>query len=316
MMRIHDNIIRVERLYKLFGAGKQAAWAMLAEGEDKGDIFRKTGVTVAVDDVSFSVERGKIFCLIGLSGSGKSTLIRCLNRLCLPTSGNIYFDDVNLGSLPKNELLKFRREKVSMIFQGVGIMSHRNVLDNVGYGLEIRGMKKAERESRSMDMIRMVGLDGWEKKPIQCLSGGMRQRVGIARALANDPDVLLMDEPFSALDPMVRKDMQEELLSIQEKLGKSVVFITHDINEAFLLGYKVGIMKNGSIIQIATPEEMASNPVDEYVENFVNSASGFPGSLSGKGYHLRDIAIRTDKVSATRQKSMFSHNANTIRGMV
>ena len=267
-----DSIIRVEHLDKFYGMNKEAAREMLSRGAGKDEILKKTGVTVAINDVSFEVERGKIFVLIGLSGSGKSTVVRCLNRLCRPSSGDIFFEGINIRELGKKELLEFQRSKISMVFQGFGIMSHRDVLGNVAYGLEVRGMKKAEREERAMEMIRMVGLEGWERKSIENLSGGMRQRVGIARALANNPDVLLMDEPFSALDPLVRRDMQFELLSIQEQLNKTVVFITHDINEAFKLGNTVAIMRDGGIIQTDTPECMVSNPADDYVENFINGA--------------------------------------------
>jgi glycine betaine/proline transport system ATP-binding protein len=266
-----DAILRVEHMYKLFGSRKGTAREMLAAGASKDEILRKTGVTVAVDDVSFSVERGKIFVLIGLSGSGKSTIVRCLNLLQHPTLGKIYFEGKDIETFSKKELLGYRRRNISMVFQSFGLMSHRDVLGNVVYGLEVRGVDKKERIDRAMEMIKMVGLDGWEKKSVLDLSGGMRQRVGIARALANDPDILLMDEPFSALDPLVRNDMQFELLSIQEKLNKTIVFITHDINEAFKLGNTVAIMKDGRIIQTDTPEGMASAPADDYVGKFINS---------------------------------------------
>ena len=267
-----DIILRVEHLSKYYGANKTAAREMLKKGKNKDEILKETGVTIAIDDISFEVERGKIYVLIGLSGSGKSTVVRCLNRLNKPTEGKIFFEGTNIEEYNKHELLDFRRHKMSMVFQSFGLMSHRDVLGNVGYGLEVRGMNKAEREEKAMEMIQMVGLSGWEKTKISDLSGGMRQRVGIARALANDPDILLMDEPFSALDPLVRRDMQFELLSIQEKLNKTVVFITHDINEAFKLGNIVSIMKDGKIIQTDTPEGMSSNPANDYVESFINSA--------------------------------------------
>ena len=267
-----DIVIRVENLYKLYGANKSAAREMLSKGHDKNEIFKQTGVTVAVDDVTFEVERGKIYVLIGLSGSGKSTVIRCLNMLNVPSSGKVLFEGRDVSEFNKKELLEFRRSKISMVFQNFGLMSHRDVLGNVAYGLEVRGVKKFDREHKAMEIISMVGLDGWEHKNISNLSGGMRQRVGIARALANDSDVLLMDEPFSALDPLVRREMQFELLSIQKKLNKTIIFITHDINEAFKLGDTVSIMKDGKIIQTDTPEGMTSNPVNEYVENFINSA--------------------------------------------
>jgi glycine betaine/proline transport system ATP-binding protein len=265
-------LIRVEHLTKYFGGNKMAVQKLLVQGKTKNDIFKQTGAAVAVNDVSFSVRRGEIYVLIGLSGSGKSTVIRCLNGLIKPTSGTIRYDGSNIENFSKDEMLDFRRRKISMVFQNFGLMGHRNVLENVAYGLEIRGMKRAERTEKAMQVIDMVGLGGWEKESIQNLSGGMRQRVGIARALANDPEVLLMDEPFSALDPLVRNDMQFELLSLQEKLNKTVVFITHDINEAFKLGNTVSIMKDGSIVQTDTPEGMATNPADEYVKNFIDSA--------------------------------------------
>lgn len=267
-----DIILRVENLTKMFGTKKTTAREMLKNGRSKEEILKQTGVTIAVDNISFEVERGKIFTLIGLSGSGKSTVVRCLNMLHPATSGKIYFEGQDIEKFTKQELLDFRRSKISMVFQSFGLMSHRDVLSNVAFGLEIRGVKKTEREAKAMEMIAMVGLDGWERKNIDNLSGGMRQRVGIARALTNDPDILLMDEPFSALDPLVRRDMQFELLSIQEKLNKTVIFITHDINEAFKLGNTVAIMRDGRIIQTDTPEGMSSNPADDYVRDFINSA--------------------------------------------
>ena len=245
---------------------------MLKKGFGKEDIRKQTGVIIAIDDVSFEVERGKIFVLIGLSGSGKSTVVRCLNMLQPPTTGKVYFEGRDIAGYSKKELQDYRRNKISMVFQGFGLMNHKDVLANVSFGLEIRGMKKEEREAKAMEMISMVGLDGWEHKSISNLSGGMQQRVGIARALACESDILLMDEPFSALDPLVRRDMQFELLSIQKKLNKTVVFITHDINEAFKLGNTVGIMRNGRIIQMDTPEGMSSQPADDYVRDFINSA--------------------------------------------
>lgn len=272
-MKNNENIVlEVKNLSKLFGKNKTPAFEMMKNGGEKGDVAKKLGVTVAVNDVSFEVERGKIFVLIGLSGSGKSTVVRCLNLLQKPTSGDVLFEGKSILNFDKKELLEYRRRKVSMVFQSFGLMSHRNVLENVAYGLEVRGTKKADRENRAREIIQMVGLDGWEGMSISQLSGGMRQRVGIARALANDPEILLMDEPFSALDPLVRQDMQFELLSIQKKLNKTVVFITHDINEAFKLGDTVAIMKDGKIIQMDIPENMAANPANEYVENFINSA--------------------------------------------
>lgn len=267
-----DYIIQVEHLTKLYGANKADAAKLMKAGKNKDEVYQETGVTVALWDVSFKVKRGEVFVIIGLSGSGKSTVIRMLNMLNRPTAGNIIFEDSEIGTFGKKDLDEYRRDKISMVFQSFGLMSHRDVLGNVVYGLEIKGVPRVERERKAMEMIEMVGLKGQEHTQIGSLSGGMKQRVGIARALANNPEVLLMDEPFSALDPLVRKDMQFELLSLQRKLEKTVVFITHDINEAFKLGDTVAIMRDGRLIQVGTPEEMSANPVDDYVKEFINSA--------------------------------------------
>ncbi len=267
-----EIIIETKNVSKLYGVRRDEAAELLRGGAEKSEVLKKTGVTTALYDVSLRIPRGKIFVIIGLSGSGKSTMVRCFNRLNRPTWGSIIFDGVDLLKLSNQELLEFRRRKVSMVFQSFGLMSHRNVLGNVAYGLEVSGMGREEREKRARDSIALVGLEGWEEAMIGNLSGGMRQRVGLARALANDPEVLLMDEPFSALDPLVRNDMQFELLSIQRKLGKTVIFITHDIDEAFRLGDTVAIMRDGRLIQVDTPEGMSTNPADEYVRRFINSA--------------------------------------------
>lgn len=268
----NQSIISVKNVSKLYGKNKAEALKLMKQGETKANIQEKLGTTVALSDVSFDVKKNEIFVIIGLSGSGKSTMIRCLNMLHKPTSGTVKFKGQEIGKLNKKQLLAYRREKISMVFQNFGLMDHRNVLSNVVYGLEIRKVPKEERTKKALELISMVGLDGWEYSSIDSLSGGMKQRVGIARALANDPEVLLMDEPFSALDPMVRRDMQFELLSIQRKLNKTVIFITHDVNEAFKLGDTVAIMKDGKIIQMDTPENMFANPANEYVRDFIDSA--------------------------------------------
>jgi len=267
-----ETVIELKNVCKLYGGNKNEAAKMMKNGSDKESVYKKNGVTVALWDVNLSIKRGEIFVIIGLSGSGKSTLVRCLNMLHRPTSGNITVDGNEIVKMDKKELIAYRREKTAMVFQGFGLMSHRDVLGNIAYGLEIKKIPKAQREEKALELLHMVGLEGMERQPISSLSGGMRQRVGIARALANDPDVLLMDEPFSALDPLVRRDMQFELLSIQRKLEKTVVFITHDINEAFKLGDTVAIMRDGMVVQVATPEEMFENPADDYVRLFVDSA--------------------------------------------
>ena len=272
MERHEDIIMRMERVTKLYGVNRAEAARMMEGGSNKGAVYKKTGCTVALWDVNLHIPRGKIFVIIGLSGSGKSTAVRCFNRLNRPTAGTVYFEGRDLSEMNQKELLEFRRSKISMVFQSFGLMSHRDVLGNVAYGLEVRGMPREERERKAREIISMVGLEGWEAQSCEQLSGGMRQRVGIARALANDPEVLLMDEPFSALDPLVRRDMQFELLQIQRRLKKTVIFITHDIDEAFKLGDTVAIMRDGKVVQVDTPEQMSAHPADDYVREFTGSA--------------------------------------------
>lgn len=259
----------VKNLIKVFGSRPRLALEKLRSGWTKGEILKKTGETVGVSNVSFSVKEGEIFVIIGLSGSGKSTLIRCLNLLNEPTSGEIIIDGENIVNYNKDELRKFRQEKIAMVFQQFGLFTHRTVLGNVEYGLEIKDIDKEKRQEIALKSIKEVGLKGWEDKMPKELSGGMQQRVGLARAIANDPDILLMDEPFSALDPLTRRDMQLELLDLQSRLKKTIIFITHDINEAFKLGDRVAVMREGSIVQIGTPEEILNNPSNEYIEDFV-----------------------------------------------
>lgn len=262
-------LIRLEHLSKVFGANHSAAMRMMKDGADKAEVLKKTGATVGVYDVSLEIEKAKTFVVIGLSGSGKSTLVRLINLLLKPTAGSMLYEGNNISGYKGRQLIDYRRHKVAMVFQGFGLMSHRDVIGNVAYGLEVRGVAKKDRLDKAMEMIELVGLTGWEKHPIAALSGGMKQRVGLARALANDPEVLLMDEPFSALDPIVRRDMQFELLGIQKKLKKTIVFITHDINEAFKLGDKVAIMKDAKVVRLGTPEGILSDPKDAYVSEFL-----------------------------------------------
>ena len=268
----NDVLLSVKNLYKVYGSEKNKAIKMKQAGADKNTIYKKTGSTIALWDINLDIKKGEIFVIIGLSGSGKSTLVRCFNLLNKPTRGSILFEGKNINKFSKAELNDYRRNKIAMVFQNFGLMSHRNVMGNVEYGLEVKGVSKEERQQKAKEMISMVGLDGYDDEPISSLSGGMMQRVGIARALATDPEILLMDEPFSALDPLVRKDMQFELLSIQRKLDKTIVFITHDINEAFTIGDKVAIMKDGELIKVASPEEMTSDPATDYVKLFIDSA--------------------------------------------
>lgn len=261
--------IKVENLIKVFGNKPGVALKKLKEGQSKDSILKETGQTIGVNNVSFDVYEGEIFVIMGLSGSGKSTLIRCLNLLNKPTSGNIFIDDENIVKYDKKEVREFRQKKMAMVFQHFGLFTHRTVISNVEYGMEAKGVPKEERTKIAKEVIDTVGLSGWEDMFPNELSGGMQQRVGLARALANNPEVLLMDEPFSALDPLIRREMQLELISIQSKLQKTIIFITHDINEAFKLGDRVAVMKDGKIVQIGTPEEIITEPSDEYIEDFV-----------------------------------------------
>ncbi len=263
--------IEVNNLVKIFGSKPRQALRRLKEGWSKEKILKTTGQTVGVDNASFFVDDGEFFVIMGLSGSGKSTLIRCLNLLNRPTAGEIIVDGEDFVKYDKKQLMEFRQKKVAMVFQNFGLFTHRTVLGNVEYGLEIRNIDKAKRQQIALEALESVGLKGWEDKMPTELSGGMQQRVGLARALANDPDMLLMDEPFSALDPLIRRDMQVELLEIQSKLKKTIIFITHDINEAFKLGDRVAVMKDGKIVQQGTPEDILNNPSDGYIEDFVKS---------------------------------------------
>ena len=307
----NENILSVKNLYKLYGAEKSKTLKLKQSGVDKNEIYKKTGVNIALWDVSLDIKRGEIFVIIGLSGSGKSTLVRCFNMLNKPTKGNIYIEGKNINEFSKKELIDYRRNKISMVFQNFGLMSHRNVIENVTYGLEIKGVSKEERYKKALEMIEMVGLEGYEKEPITSLSGGMKQRVGIARALASDAEILLMDEPFSALDPLVRKDMQFELLSIQKKLDKTIIFITHDINEAFKLGDKVAIMKDGEVIQVDTPEEMSSNPKDDYVTQFIDSADKTQVISAKNVMSTPDSIVRLKDTPAYAMKVMRSNKVST-----
>lgn len=261
--------IRVENLTKIFGRNPRSVLKRVKEGAGKDEILKETGHTIGLYNVSFDVREGETFVIMGLSGSGKSTLIRCLNMLNVPTEGKIFVDGSNIVEYGKNELRDFRQRKAAMVFQHFGLFTHRTILRNVEYGLEVRGIPKEEREEIARKTLSTVGLEGWGDAYPRQLSGGMKQRVGLARALANDPDILLMDEPFSALDPLIRREMQLELLDIQSKLKKTIIFITHDVNEAFKLGDRVAVMKNGKIEQIGTPEEILDSPANEYIADFV-----------------------------------------------
>jgi glycine betaine/proline transport system ATP-binding protein len=265
-----DNpVFSVRNLWKVFGPK-----ADRIPGGPEGDLpaeelRRRTGCTAAVRDVSFDVRKGEVFVVMGLSGSGKSTLVRCLTRLIEPTSGSLHIDGEDVRAMDRARLRELRRHRAAMVFQHFGLLPHRSVLDNVAYGLEIQGVGKAERRAKAAETVAKVGLKGLEERRPAQLSGGQQQRVGLARALAVDPEVLLFDEPFSALDPLIRRDMQEEVIRLHREEGRTMVFITHDLNEALRLGDRIALMRDGRIVQLGTPEEIVGTPADDYVRDFV-----------------------------------------------
>jgi glycine betaine/proline transport system ATP-binding protein len=258
----------VKHLYKVFGDQPDQAMALLERGVDKDEIFDRTGQTVGVCDASFAIRSGEIFVIMGLSGSGKSTLVRLLNRLIEPTAGQVLVDGRDIAAMSDQELLELRRRDMSMVFQSFALMPHLTVAQNAAFGLELAGMAAAERESRAMQALEQVGLGAWAQSYPDELSGGMQQRVGLARALANDPSVMLMDEAFSALDPLIRSEMQDELLKLQENSERTIIFISHDLDEAMRIGDRIAIMEGGRVVQVGTPDEILRNPEDEYVSAF------------------------------------------------
>ncbi|SEQ39701.1 glycine betaine/proline transport system ATP-binding protein [Virgibacillus subterraneus] len=261
--------IKLEHVSKIFGSKPKSIIPKIKAGMEKDQILAETGHTVGVYDASMDIKEGEIFVIMGLSGSGKSTLIRCFNLLNKPTDGSIFIDGEDIVKFNGSQLKHIRQEKVAMVFQHFGLFNHRTIMANVEYGLEIRNISKEERREIAQKNIDIVGLKGYEEKYPDELSGGMQQRVGLARALANDPDILLMDEPFSALDPLIRREMQLELLDIQDRLQKTIIFITHDVNEAFKLGDRVAVMKDGKVNQIGTPEEIIEKPANDYISDFI-----------------------------------------------
>ena len=263
--------IEIKNLSILFGPEKAKAKKMILKGKSKQEILKATGCTVAVRNANLEIEEGEMFVIMGLSGSGKSTLLRCINRLNEPSMGEIRLDGVDITRSSDKELLQIRRKELAMVFQHFGLLPHRTVLSNVSFGLELQGVPKEEREKKAQESVLLVGLKGYEKQRVDELSGGMQQRVGLARALANNPEVLLMDEAFSALDPLIREQMQDELLLLQEKMKRTIVFITHDLDEAIKLGDRIAIMKDGEIVQIGTPEEILTDPANAYVTRFTES---------------------------------------------
>jgi glycine betaine/proline transport system ATP-binding protein len=293
--------LEIRGLWKVFGSRPDRAIDLANAGQTREEVLAETGCTVAVRDVSFTVERGETFVVMGLSGSGKSTLIRCVSRLTDVTRGQVMLDGEDLTKLPDDQLREVRRRKLSMVFQHFGLFPHRRVIDNAAYGLEIQGMRRAERHARAYEVLETVGLKGWEQHFPQQLSGGMQQRVGLARALCVGPEVLFFDEPFSALDPLIRRDMQDELIRLQEEIQGTLVFITHDFSEAIKLGDRIAIMKDGLFDQIGTAAELIRKPATPYVEEFTKDIpkakvltaadvmrTGAQGDLSGRTVRASD----------------------------
>lgn len=270
---MNDALIEICGLYKVFGQNPRSVMEQVKQGDSKEQILKNTGHTVGLKDINLSIKQGEIFVIMGLSGSGKSTLIRHFNRLIDPTEGQILVEGIDVMKLSKDELEQFRRHKMSMVFQRFGLLPHRTVLDNVAYGLEIQGIEKEERVQRATQWLETVGLKGYEKQYPAQLSGGQQQRVGLARALSTDAEILLMDEAFSALDPLIRSEMQDQLIELQETLHKTIIFITHDLDEALRIGDRIAILKDGVLVQQGTPDDILLNPADDYVEAFVKDVN-------------------------------------------
>lgn len=262
------NKIILKNLYKIFGPDPGKAISMLEDGQTKKDVLEKTGMTVGVNKADFSIEEGEIFVVMGLSGSGKSTLVRMLNRLIEPSGGDVIINEKNITKMDHDDLVRFRLKNMSMVFQSFALMPHLTVLENAAFGLELAGSDKTSRNERAMAALSQVGLEGWENQYPKQLSGGMQQRVGLARGLAVDPDIMLMDEAFSALDPLIRTEMQDELLKLQEDSRRTIVFISHDLDEALRIGDRIAIMEDGRVVQVGAPEEILQNPADDYVRAF------------------------------------------------
>ncbi|MDH3498719.1 MAG: glycine betaine/L-proline ABC transporter ATP-binding protein [Acidimicrobiia bacterium] len=294
MTGTNDEIIRLEHVYKIFGPQPGGrAFDLTKSGLSKDDVQRQSGHVVGLNDVNFSVHQGEIFVVMGLSGSGKSTAIRTVNKLHDVTSGHVWVDGVDVQTLDGMDLQAFRREKMGMVFQHFALFPHRNVIDNVGYGLKVQKVPKDRRDEASLKALSLVGLEQYAYNATQELSGGMQQRVGLARALATDPDILLMDEAFSALDPLIRRQMQDEMMEIQNELHKTILFITHDLNEALRIGDRVCIMKDGLVVQIGTPEEILTEPATGYVAEFVQDVD------QGRVIQVHEVMSEPDPLSST-----------------
>ena len=289
-----NNKIEIKNLSIIFGHDKSKARKLIMEGKNKSEILKSTGCTVAVRNANLEIREGEVFVVMGLSGSGKSTLLRCINRLNEPTLGEVYINGENITRKSDKELQQLRRSELAMVFQHFGLLPHRTVLSNIAFGLELQGVPKVEREKKALRTVGLVGLKGYENQRVNELSGGMQQRVGLARALANDASVLLMDEAFSALDPLIREQMQDELLQLQASMQKTIVFITHDLHEAIKVGDRIAIMKDGEVVQVGTPEEILTEPANDYVERFVENV--------GRGRIITASSIMKTKPVVARLK--------------
>jgi glycine betaine/proline transport system ATP-binding protein len=304
---VAEHKISCRQVWKIFGPRPTRVKDNLDPRLSRDEILERTGHLVAVKDVSFDVREGETFVVMGLSGSGKSTLIRCVSRLVEPTFGHIIIDGADVVTMDDKQLLELRRHKVSMVFQHFGLFPHRRVIDNIAYGLEVQGVEKATRLERAAEVLELVGLSGWGSHYPRELSGGMQQRVGLGRALAVDPEILLFDEPFSALDPLIRRDMQDELLKLQAVVRKTMIFITHDFLEALKMGDHIAIMKDGEFVQVGTPEEVVLHPIDDYVKDFTRDVPRYKVLTAGaimKGCEVvvRDSNDVTAVLSLMREK--------------
>lgn len=279
----------VQDLYKIFGPNPERAYALIEQGKSKDEILEETGLTIGVQKASFEVYEGEVFVVMGLSGSGKSTLVRMLNRLIEPTSGNVYLEGKDIAKMSKDELIEIRRRRMSMVFQSFALMPHMTVLQNAGFGLEVAGITGDDRHKRAMNALEQVGLKAYANSYPQELSGGMQQRVGLARGLAVDPTIMLMDEAFSALDPLIRTEMQDELIKLQQESQRTVIFISHDLDEAMRIGDRIAMMEGGRIVQVGTPEEILKKPADEYVRAFFRGVD--PTSVLKAGDVVRDNQV-------------------------
>ena len=288
-MENQQTKIRVENVYKIFGPNPKKALKMLADGHDKNSIYKKTGMTVGVNDANFEINAGEIFVIMGLSGSGKSTMVRMLNRLIEPTTGHVFVNDEDVSAMNEKELIRIRRKTMSMVFQSFALMPHMNILENASFGLEMAGIDSKTRQDRAMQALEQVGLEAYHASKPSELSGGMQQRVGLARGLAVDPEILLMDEAFSALDPLIRTEMQDELLKLQARAQRTIVFISHDLDEAMRIGDRIAIMEGGRVVQVGSPEEILQNPADDYVRAFFRGVD--PTNILTAGDIARDTQV-------------------------